>query len=131
MQKHRSDWDVTTAEGRIALERCLMKRIGYIDEDLKKPWEGWFIVQTLDEYREYLPDHVEPGWVFTPEGMVALKQWAAEEYGWEIESLVGNSFARAVVLHADPAYPRQIGKADDEPTAVALALARALEEMER
>ena len=128
-------WDMTTAEGREALERFLVKRIGYIYEDPKKPWEGWFIVQTLDGYREYLPDHVEPGWVFTPEGMVALKRWAAEKHGLCISSEPPvsrfNAPAEALVYDIVTGKEFVYEHTDDEPTSVALALARALEEMER
>mgnify|MGYP001249732470 CR=1 FL=1 len=118
-------WDVTTEKGREALERFLMRQMGWhygLDPHSYSP--AWF--GEIDGKRWVMPK----GWVFGPTGMITLKRWAVETYAWDVETLVSKDFARAVVLHADPAYPRQIATSNCEQYAVALALARALEEME-
>ncbi len=110
MAKSRSEqWNVWTAEGRDTLERFLAKHY---------PDMAIFPV----------------GWIYTGDGMVALKKWAAQEKG----IIISSSYADVETgASAEAGWMDEFGSdrvyadAPDEPTAVALALARALEEMER
>jgi len=121
MQRHRSEWDVTTAEGREALEYFLMTKMGYRLDSVFEGTEPFW--SRGDDIRDI-------GWIFTPEGMVEAKRWAAKEYEWEIGTRVFADSARAYILDWGGYEVCNEVEAEDEPTAVALALARALEEMD-
>ncbi|HEY8384593.1 MAG TPA: hypothetical protein VIK82_00095, partial [Porticoccaceae bacterium] len=73
----------------------------------------------------------DEGWLFGGDGMVWAKEWAHEK-GLTISSWLDGNGACAGAGHSDPfGWNSFTVEAVDEPTAVALALARALEEMER
>lgn len=132
MQKHRSEWDVTTEKGREALERFLMRQMGWeygLDPHSYSP--AWF--GEIEGKRWVMPK----GWVFGPTAMITLKQWALREkditilskYDRDVNGEWGYAEAWWYTGYGEDASVN--ARADDEPTAVALALARALEEMER
>lgn len=115
-------WDLTTAEGREALERFLMERMG---------WRRVHLL-SLPGYMREDGRTVVDGWIFTGDGMVALKRWAARSHGLIVWSYYDPLFERGVATVYEHVKGRGRGEvgAEGESAAVALALARALEEMD-
>lgn len=119
---------MTMAKGLDEVERSLMRQMGWhygLDPHSYSP--AWF--GEIDGKRWVMPK----GWVFGPTGMIVLKRWAAEKKGIVICSQINEGGRSA---YAEACWLDEFGSNDvtveagDEPTAVALALARALEEME-
>lgn len=102
------EWDISTAEGRAELEAYVMGRMGLEVRD------GLFGARDPAKVRK-------PGWLYTGDGMVEAKRWAAREKGLRIYSMTDTHMCFAEGYDFDV-----LVTAPDEPTAVARALARAL-----
>jgi len=110
--------DITTPEGRDAVERAVLEAMGY--RFTRIPETGYPVYERNGQ-------RVPMGWLYTGDGMVEVKRWFAQ---------------RGIIVSSQPAT-MQHGTAfaeafwtddmlwvegPDEPTTVALALYRALEE---
>ena len=122
--------DITTPEGRDAVEERIMRAMGAVGVVADDDWDrhvGW----ALDIDDE--PKCVPMGWLYTGDGMVEVKRWFAQQRGIIVSSQPatmqhGDAFAEVVWTDEDGS-DKVWAEAADEPTAVALALYRALEEV--
>src|SRR5690606_15685557 len=116
--------DITTPKGRDAVERAVLEAMGY--RFIRIPETGYPVYERNGQ-------RVPMGWLYTGDGMVEAKRWFAQERGVIVSSQPatmqhGDAFAEVVWTDEDGS-DKVWAEAADEPTAVALALYRALEEV--